>query len=124
VSEVILVVDDDDDVRATLSVVLEEEGYGVQVASNGREALDWLLGHEAPRMILLDLMMPVMDGWAMLDELTHLPTLGGVPIVVLSAADERTVVAKPDVVGYLSKPVDLRELLQAIDATRAPREAS
>ena len=120
----ILVVDDDADVRATLSVVLEEEGYGVQVASNGREALDWLLGHEAPRMILLDLMMPVMDGWTMLDEIAHLPALGGVPIVVLSAADERTVAVRPDVVGYLSKPVDLQQLLAAIQATRAPPEAS
>jgi len=106
----ILVVDDDPDILQTLALCLSTEGYRILVASNGREALE-VLEKEKPAVILLDLMMPVMDGWqfvAALDEKGK----RDMPLLILSA--DRSVqghAQKLKANGHLAKPFDLEDLL-------------
>jgi CheY-like chemotaxis protein len=82
----VLVVDDDADVRAALSELLENEGYTVTLAANGRAALDLLETGFRPCAVLLDLMMPVMDGWDFRAEQMQNPELKDVFVVVITAA--------------------------------------
>ena len=107
----VLVVDDDPDILDALSEILEVEGYHVQRARNGREALQRLeLG--LPDLVLLDLMMPVMDGW---EFARSLDPGARPPIIVLSA--DRNVSAKAKEIGalgWLAKPFELSELLAAV----------
>jgi CheY-like chemotaxis protein len=83
----ILVVDDDADIREVLSEVLIESGHDVMTASNGLEGLQILRDGWSPCMVLLDLMMPVMDGFTFLERVQSIPALARVPIVVLTAKD-------------------------------------
>jgi CheY-like chemotaxis protein len=107
---VILVVEDDDDIRDALREMLVDEGYAVEVATNGAEALDRLRAMVAkPCLVLLDLMMPVMDGWTFLAEQRRDADLAGVPVVVLSAARDL-----PDDVETIRKPLDPDRLLGAV----------
>src|SRR5260370_17292742 len=79
----ILVVDDDPDILYALSEALSEEGFSVQVAQNGQEALD-LVGESPPALILLDLMMPVMDGREFGSRIRSFPDLANIPILFLT----------------------------------------
>src|SRR5438445_696734 len=81
----VLLVDDDFEICDTLSQLLQDEGYSVATASNGLEALHYLRGATLPRLILLDLMMPVMNGWQFRHEQQRDPELASIPLVVLSA---------------------------------------
>ena len=114
--KLVLVVDDDADIRRILREVLEDEGYAVATAGDGREALDQLRALPAPpSLILLDLMMPVMDGWQFRDVQAKDAALGGIPVIVLSAdAAVQTKASSLGVAGHLKKPVQLEALLQAI----------
>lgn len=116
----ILIVDDDPHVSEALSVVLADEGYAVATASNGREALAFLHHRAAPRVILLDLMMPVMDGYQFLEQRRADETLSAIPVVVLTAGalDER--IGELAVSDCLRKPLDLDALLATI-GRYAPR---
>jgi len=109
----ILVVDDDPDIRDSLKEVLEDEGYTVNSVANGREALDYLRRSPRPCVILLDLMMPVMDGWQFRQEQIRDATLADIPVIVVSAAG-RERLEKIHADAYLSKPVDLDELLGCV----------
>ena len=106
----VLVVDDDPDILQTLGLCLSSEGYRVLMAANGKEALD-ILDREHPSVILLDLMMPVMDGWQFVAELDHRGQRD-VPLLILSA--DRSVQRHAQQLrasGHLAKPFDLDELL-------------
>ena len=81
----ILVVDDDPDVRDAIASVLGDEGYQVTSAGNGREALEQLRKRTRPSLILLDMVMPDMDGWNFRMELKKQPELAAIPVVILSA---------------------------------------
>jgi two-component system, chemotaxis family, chemotaxis protein CheY len=107
----VLVVDDDPDILDALSEILEAEGYEVQRARNGREALQRLeQGH--PNLILLDLMMPVMDGW---EFARSLDPRARPPIVVLSADRNVSIKAREiGALGWLAKPFELSELLSVV----------
>ena len=109
----VLVVDDDYDLRETMRDVLEDEGYMVETASNGQEALDCLRDGNSPEVVVLDLMMPVMDGWHFLDEIKRDPALADIPVVVMSASQEglRGLGAKE----FLSKPLNYHNLVATVD---------
>jgi CheY-like chemotaxis protein len=111
----ILVVDDDEDIRLTLQQILEEEGYPALSAANGEEALDIIHREpQLPRLVLLDMMMPVMDGPRFQAKLAEDPGLAGVPVVVISAGGTSRAQTRMPAAGYLSKPVDLRTLMGTI----------
>jgi CheY-like chemotaxis protein len=82
----VLVVDDEDDIRTALREILEGEGYSTAGASNGAEALELLrTSSAAPRLILLDLMMPVVDGWEFLTRIDEDSRLHRIPVALMSA---------------------------------------
>ena len=114
----VLVVDDDRDIRDVLTDALEAEGYRVVTAADGCEALDFLhAANERPCVILLDLMMPRMDGMQLRTELLGDPSLAAIPVVVLSADPTVATTAKSlNFSGYLKKPVPLEALLAAVHA--------
>jgi len=109
----VLVVDDQEAIRATLRTALDDEGFTVETAANGKEALD-ILERWQPCVILLDLMMPVMDGWAFREEQRRAGST--VPVVLLSAAGrleehERALGAA----AVISKPFDLDRVISTIE---------
>lgn len=107
----ILVVDDDPVVRTALLQFLDEDGYRAVGAENGREALA-LVESEAPRLILLDLMMPVMDGWQFLEHWNGRPRNERCPVVLLSGL--AFIQDAPGVADFLSKPVDVGKLVACV----------
>jgi CheY-like chemotaxis protein len=107
----VLLIEDDVDIRDSLQQVLEMEGYRVTPAGNGKEGLDALALGPAPCVVLLDLMMPVMNGWEFLQAKRDTPQ-AGIPVVVVSAAGERTQAA--GAAAFLKKPVDLAVLLDLV----------
>ena len=109
----ILVVEDNDDVREMMAVMLKLEGHDVSTAINGRDALDKLHSGGKPCLILLDLMMPVMNGWEFQSALEHEPDFKDVPVVVVSAATSE-LVKHSDAAAYLPKPVDMDQLLDVV----------
>ena len=112
---VVLVVEDDRDCLDAVCELLRFEGYRTVAASNGREALDYLRGPERPELILLDLMMPVMNGWQLLASLRQTAGLAAVPVVLLSAdADLKQRARELGVAGYVRKPVDVETLLNVV----------
>ena len=115
-SHSVLIVEDDADVRGSLAVLLEGEGYRVIEAEHGREALDHLLHGLKVCLILLDLFMPEMNGFAFRARQLEHPELSRIPVVVLSAdsAALRRAVS-PGVVATMTKPVDLDRLLQLVE---------
>ena len=108
----ILVVDDDDAILGSLGGLLESEGYEVEIAHNGREALDKLARTDPPALILLDLKMPVMDGWQFLSERSQDRASSGVPIVLLSGLP--FIPDAPGVADFLSKPIHPPRLLACV----------
>jgi CheY-like chemotaxis protein len=103
----ILVVDDDPDIRDSLREVLEDEGYDVSCVGNGQEALDHLkAASPRPCVILLDLMMPVMDGWQFLAERSR--RSNATPVVLLSGLS--FINDAPGVADFLCKPVNYEKL--------------
>jgi CheY-like chemotaxis protein len=120
--KLVLVVDDDRDVRESLSNLLAVEGYSVLEAANGQKALELLdSGSHFPRVILLDLAMPVMDGHRFLELRAAEPILRPIPVVVLSG-NSRSVESLNGIDTYLRKPMDVERLLAIIRAAslRAP----
>src|SRR3954468_25043711 len=83
----VLIVEDDEDLRDMMAQMLTIEGYRTATAANGREALDYLHHIAKPHVILLDLMMPVMDGWEFRRQQKADPEIAPVPVIVLSALD-------------------------------------
>jgi len=104
----ILFIEDDESVREVIGGLLEAAGYEVATARNGREALEYLQGPVVPRLILLDLLMPVMNGWQFLAEQQRDPRLADLPVVVLTGADHSSE-EHPDLLELppviLTKPV-------------------
>lgn len=120
----VLVVDDDLDLRGALELILEGEGYRVLTAGNGLEALE-RLATEVPAVILLDMRMPIMDGWQFAREFRA--RLGWpCPVVVCTAAeDARRRALEIEAEGYLEKPFEIDDVIEAIEeAMAAPRGAA
>lgn len=111
----ILVVDDDQAMRLMLETVLLDEGYSVILARNGKEGLE-LAARQRPALVLLDLMMPVMDGWQFLEAIKQMPEFADLPVVLLSASRQIASTARDNPVkAYLPKPFELVKLLAYID---------
>ncbi len=110
----ILVVDDDTDLRETLGELLHEEGFEPCLCENGRTALACLRTGRRPRLILLDLMMPEMNGWQFREEQLKDAALRDIPVVVMTAS--RGVDGQPiSASEILYKPVGLGELIEAVE---------
>jgi CheY-like chemotaxis protein len=106
-------VDDDADLRTILVQVLSARGFVIEQAADGREALLALRRGFRPALILLDLMMPRMDGWQFLAEQRTDPALADLPVLVMSAGGAlRALPVAPR--DYLAKPVSLASLVSAI----------
>lgn len=115
----ILVVDDDNDLREILSVVLAAEGYEVRAAVDGVAALAELRRDGRPSLILLDMMMPRLDGEAFMRALRTDPGLADIPVVILTAhPGARKKATALGAVGCLVKPVELGELLATVEHAR------
>jgi CheY-like chemotaxis protein len=112
-AQAVLLVEDDDDLRACMSQFLSDSGYAVVSAADGQEALDLLERNPVPALIVTDLMMPRMDGWELITRARATPALAKVPVIVVSAVAERAKV-DPSVAGVLRKPVELSVLLSAV----------
>lgn len=109
----ILVVDDDPDIRTAIGMTLEEEGYVVDTASHGADALV-LLEQTPPALILLDMRMPVLDGWGFMQAYRQ-SSLPMVPVIVLTAARDAAVYAhEVAATDYLAKPFRIEELLRVV----------
>lgn len=109
----VLVVDDEPDIRATVSAMLEIEGYSVVEATNGADALA-AIEQDPPDLILLDMRMPVLDGWGFADELRRRSMR--IPIVVMTAArDAATWAAEIAASDYLAKPFGFDDLIAAVE---------
>lgn len=112
----VLVVDDDRSILDTLAELLDMEGYAVETASNGAEALASVERRE-PSVVLLDMRMPILDGWGFVQALTERGRR--LPVVVMTAAqDARRWAEEVGAAGYIAKPFDLHHLLEVVDSAR------
>jgi two-component system chemotaxis response regulator CheY len=112
----ILIVDDDADIREALIDILTDHGYRVEAVRNGREALEHLRLGARPRLILLDAMMPVMDGLTFRREQLTDPQLRELPVLMISASSHSKLDAEGlGFVGVMSKPINLEQLLEVIE---------
>ena len=117
----VLVVDDDVDIRCSLKAVLELEGYHVALAANGREAWEWLQSASLPALILLDLMMPVMNGSEFLGLVRTDTRLSSVPVVLITAFGslDQSITAQSQ--GLVGKPFDIKQILGLASRYCPPR---
>jgi CheY-like chemotaxis protein len=121
-----MVVEDDEDIRADLVAILRVKGFDVSEATNGRDAIAQLRDGARPCLIVLDLMMPVMNGWELRAAMRADPALAAIPVVVVSGkgritSDEEQTLAPAAV---LVKPFELADLLELVGRYCPPREAA
>jgi CheY-like chemotaxis protein len=110
----VLIVEDDPDLREMMAQLLTLEGFHTAAVANGREALNYLqTGDHPPEVILLDLMMPVMDGWEFRRQQQANPAVADVPVIVLSALDQSRA-ANVNAAAFLKKPLDFDRLLELV----------
>ena len=107
----LLVVEDDENARTALGDILDLEGYQVTLSANGREALEHLRCEPLPDLIILDLQMPVMNGWQFRREQIKNAALAAVPVIVITAFQSP---GEIDVDDIVSKPIDIQQLLAVI----------
>jgi len=111
----VLIVEDDEDLREMMAQMLTLEGFESAAVANGREALEYLHDAEKPDVILLDLMMPVMDGWEFRRQQQADPAIAPVPVIVLSALDQARA-STLEANAFLKKPLDFDRLLSLVRA--------
>ena len=109
----VLLVDDDPQIHHLIGTMLEREGYRVDHASDGPEALELALTSR-PAVILLDVMMPKMDGWTVLGKLKENPIVANIPVVIVSLLDDRPLGMSLGAADVLSKPVDRTQLVNVV----------
>jgi CheY-like chemotaxis protein len=107
----VLVVEDDFDARTAMVEILEMYGYPTFGAANGKVALEYLQSARSPELIILDLIMPVMDGWTFRAEQMKNPKLAKIPVLVLSASHPQNI----EVNHILIKPADVNRLLEIVN---------
>ena len=112
----LLIVEDEEDLRASLQEYLEDQGHRVTTAANGQEALDAMTGGEVPCLVVLDLLMPVLNGREVYDRMQQDARLAQVPVIVSTSDPSRA----PSGVPTLPKPIDLRRLLAEVQQQCGP----
>lgn len=118
----VLVVDDDRDIRETIRLILDSNGYRTLGASNGKEGLLLLGRNAAIGLILLDMMMPVMDGRRFRDAQLGEPSLAVIPVVLITGdGNALDKAAALGVAGHLTKPLDIDDLLKVVAVHSARR---
>jgi CheY-like chemotaxis protein len=115
----VLVVDDDEAIRCAVADLLEEAGFGVSQAQDGEQALAMLRRSPLPAVVLLDLMMPRVDGWQVVEAMRASPPLASVPVMVLTAFSAR--VGLPNDCRVLHKPLERDVLLAEVRALAGVR---
>jgi DNA-binding response OmpR family regulator len=111
----LLLVDDDEDIREAVRMMLEDEGYEVIEARDGREALEWLRSHPPPAVMLLDWNMAPMNGAQLVAEVSKEARLAELPIVVLTAdTTALRTVQDAHYAGWLKKPFQIDELFDVV----------
>lgn len=109
----VLIVEDEESIRQVLQMMLEIENYDVLLAANGQEAMDKLATcAEPPCLILLDLMMPVMDGWQFVEAVGKVRAYASTPVVVVTAFRDKAGTIKAD--GVIQKPIEFDRLLTTV----------
>jgi CheY-like chemotaxis protein len=108
----ILVIEDDSSILEILKMALEFEGYEVTTAKNGQEGLTRLAQIVKPDLILLDLMMPIMNGWEFREAIRKMPEFDQIPIVVCSAFMEKA--KNIECAAFVHKPIELDDLLKTV----------
>lgn len=109
----ILVIEDDPSIREALKITLEVEGYEVTLASNGKEGLELVKKMPRPCLILLDLMMPIMNGFEFLNFREKDVFIAPIPVVIVSAfSDQKNKMENTQ--GFIKKPVRLDHLLDLV----------
>lgn len=117
----VLIVDDDHGIRRSLHQVLGDEGYAIAEAGNGKEALEHLQRNPLPAVILLDLMMPVMDGYTLSQRMRAEPALSRIPVIIVTAGGNcAEVKSRFGVRDCLHKPIDLDRLLASVGRYASP----
>ncbi len=116
-AEVVLLVDDDAATRDLVGRFLHREGFRVRATGDGRSGLA-LARSLKPRVILLDVMMPLMDGWSVLSAIRHDPEIADIPVVMISFVDEQGLAASLGATDYLTKPVEWDQLRGVMDRYR------
>ena len=122
----ILVIEDDDAIRDAIRHLLEMEGYNVVTAPDGKSGIETIRSMGRPCLILLDLMLPVMDGWEFLGVLRKEPgvMIAAIPVVITSAAGDAAYTAVKQAQGFIKKPIDFDLLLNAVQKFCGIREQS
>ncbi|MEO5969760.1 MAG: response regulator [Bdellovibrionia bacterium] len=116
--KLILIVEDDQAIRMIFKLALERKGYDVFAACNGQEALDLLKNSPLPDLILLDLMMPVMDGWTFVEAIQAVPDYSDIPFIIVSAYENQVTHPKGEVLkraaGSITKPPRMVDLINKV----------
>ncbi len=120
--DLVLVVDDEPSAREVVSRFLEREGFRVRTVGDGESGIE-LARKLRPCAILLDVIMPRMDGWAVLTALKADPALSGIPVIMVSSVNERSLGFSLGAADYLTKPVEWSRLRETLDGLRSEREA-
>lgn len=115
----VLVVDDELDIADAVKSILEDEGYHVVVCANGREALQ-RLDATRPDLAIVDIMMPVMNGFETIRAIRKHPEFGKVPVLIMSAIDPSVKPPEYDSAGFLKKPFSLKDLLTHVHQLAPP----
>lgn len=106
----VMIVDDEPDIRESLQEFFEDEGFAVRAASNGAQALELLANEALPCVLILDLMMPILDGNEVYSRMQADPRLSSVPVVISTSDPSRA----PSGVLIMRKPIDLNRLLSTV----------
>lgn len=109
----VMLVEDDEETRACLGEILEIEGFSVVSFANGFEAIDYLTNSPPPRLIIMDMRMPLMDGHQFRSAMLRDPRLAAIPVIVVTAY-EPSAAASLSVSRVFRKPVDIGALVETV----------
>jgi CheY-like chemotaxis protein len=113
-AQTVLIVEDDEVIRETLAQILQDHSYHVTTAQHGRDALEKMASMPCPCLLLMDLMMPIMNGWELLTELRRDERWSRLPVIILSAGGEANDLLQDPYVRFLKKPLRMASLLEAV----------